>query len=108
MGIRYCRIPTLDRQLSTLSAGLTASVLLFLVYGVVANEIYNRFLYWPFGLLVAIAFISRQSAPVHSTESETTTLPARQGAGDLPPTRGSAGREGGLKQIGPSSVMPGR
>lgn len=81
LGVRYSRARELDRQVSILSAGLTASVLLFLVYGAVANEIFNRFLYWPFGLLVAIAFISRRAAPApappESTAKEAT--PAHTG-----------------------------
>lgn len=74
LGVHCCRDRTLDRQLSVLSAGLTASASVFLINGVVSDQIYDRFLYWPFGLLLAIKFISRQAAAMQDVESESGSV----------------------------------
>lgn len=69
IGIHCSRASALDRQISMLSAGFTSSVILFLVSGLVSNEIFDRFIYWPFGLLVAVYFMSRRAAPIRGLDT---------------------------------------
>lgn len=85
LGVHCCRDRTLDRELSMLSAGLTASALVFLVAGVVSDEIYDRFLYWPFGLILAIWVISRRSPSSACGEHRgAAPVPSNQAARSLP------------------------
>lgn len=59
IGWRSARDTRLGTAMQTFSAGLTASALVFLATGLVGDLIYDRFLYWPFGLLLAIHILRK-------------------------------------------------
>lgn len=59
-GWRCARDTRLGSAPRFLAAGVTASILVFLTNGAVNDQIYDRYLYWPFGLLLAIHFLARR------------------------------------------------
>lgn len=73
--------------LMTLAAGSGASICVWLLFGLVGNAIYDRYLYIPVGVTLALALVHRRfSVP----ESATVVLPAgRRDASELS-VRGSA------------------
>lgn len=80
VGRRCARSADLPPDLRALANGLTASIAVWLVAGLVLNHLLDRFLYVPIGLLLAIAAIlaqaqASQDQPLerHRPESGTTT-----------------------------------
>ena len=59
LGMKLTRDQALSRDMQNLAAALTASLLVWLVAGLVQNLIYDRFLYLPVGLLVGLNSVAR-------------------------------------------------
>lgn len=57
LGVRLTREPTLPNGAQGLAAALTASIAVWLLAGLAQNQIYDRFLYVPVGLLLALSVI---------------------------------------------------
>ncbi len=77
-GIRSALRPDLSFRLRLLSAGLVGSVITYLAVGIVENQIQDRALYWPAGLLLAVRFMASTSGQRQSNNiTESERLPGR-------------------------------
>ena len=61
LGLRLCREISLPAEMQPFAAAATASMLTWFAAGFVENQIYDRYLYVPCGLLVGISLISRST-----------------------------------------------
>ena len=59
LGWRLSRQPTITSDLQNLASGLTASICVWMLAGLVQNLIYDRFLYVPIGLLIGMRALAR-------------------------------------------------
>ncbi|MGA3056500.1 MAG: methyltransferase domain-containing protein [Candidatus Limnocylindrales bacterium] len=62
LGLRLCRDMRLPAEMEAFAAAATASMLTWFAGGLVGNQIYDRYLYVPCGLLVGIALMARSSS----------------------------------------------
>ena len=60
MGLRLRRDRKLSRASQNLAAAFTASMTVWLACGIVSNEVYDRYLYLPAGLLLGLLFATRR------------------------------------------------
>lgn len=58
MGLRLCRDVRLTEGMQPMAAAATASMLTWLVGGLVQNQIYDRYLYIPCGILVGLSLMA--------------------------------------------------
>ncbi|MBO0730040.1 MAG: hypothetical protein J2P57_12330, partial [Acidimicrobiaceae bacterium] len=86
-GVRSTFRTDLPFRLRILAAGLVGSLVTWLAVGIVENQIYDRYLYWPAGLLLAVRFLASR---VSQTEDDTT-------ASDSAPEDGLARGDVGLQ-----------
>ncbi len=76
LGIRLCRAYPIDAPQRILASAFTLSFMVWLIEGVVQNDIYNRYLFVPVGFLIGMEFQRRRAA--QATEEATmegTLLP---------------------------------
>ena len=62
LGLRLCRAHNISPEMKNLAAALTVSLLIWLLSGLVQNLIYDRFLYLPTGLLIALSIATKRRA----------------------------------------------
>lgn len=95
-GVRCTLRADLPLRLRVLAAGLVGSMATWLAVGIVENPIYDRYLYWPAGLLLAIRFLSstlgQRTRVTTDAASEPETVVARKGAGSQDPTENLGSR----------------
>jgi hypothetical protein len=69
VGVRLRRERELPAVSQNLAAALTASMLVWLSCGIVSNEVYDRYLYVPAGLLLGLLFACRRSDGISMSAS---------------------------------------
>jgi O-antigen ligase len=84
VGLRCARDPVLPPRLRSLAGGLVASMVTWLAIGVVENPIYDRYLYWPLGLLLAIYSIRRGVTPTDRSPAPTVPSAVRPSSTTAP------------------------
>lgn len=86
LGLRLCRDAELPEALQRLAAAATASMLTWLVGGLVTTQIYDRYLYVPCGLLIGIVIVARspvaqrRNGGLSSTQA-SSQVPSRSTSG---------------------------
>ena len=64
LGVRLAHEPTLPHAMQGLAAALTASMAVWLLAGLAQNQIYDRFLYVPAGLVLALSVIRAEHSKI--------------------------------------------
>jgi hypothetical protein len=92
LGVRLAHEPTLPQTMQGLATALTASMAVWLLAGLAQNQVYDRFLYVPAGVLLALSVVAAQRSGAWSNEPIRDVVVCSQADADVL-SRGS--RQGG-------------